>query len=165
MEQIQQHGAIIAVVVLLVIPLLYTFRKYTYPTLYHATEYVIYCAAVHLVLGGLLRFFSYFHEETKFKNYNGTMKEGWTAYTNPLNLQFWDKSQYSPEWFFYAECAVAVGLLYVVIFLRPTSFKSNNAYKKQKDKARAQTASVRPGGATYDRNAAAPRGASKSKVR
>jgi len=164
MEQIQEYGVIIAIVALVVIPLIYTFRKYTYPLLYHTAEYLVYCAIVHVVIGGLLRFFSYFHEETKFKNFNGTMKDGWVPYSNPVNLQFWDKSLYTPEWFFYFECVLAVGLLYVVIFIRPTRFKSNNAYQQKKDKARAERTNQNTGGATYNRGNASARGASKSKL-
>jgi hypothetical protein len=164
MEQIQQNGAIIAVVALVGIPLIYTFRKYTYPAIFHTAEYSIYFAVVHLIVAGLTRAGAYFALETKFKNYNGTIKDTYVEYTTPW-VQFWDKTLYAPQGLFYFECVMALILLYVVIFIRPMRIKSNNAYKKKKDKAREQAAAVRTGGATYDRANAAPRGASKSKLK
>ncbi len=124
-------------------PLLYLFRKQTLPVIYHSVEFVIYCGVVHYVIGGVMRVASWYRSETSFRNTDGSLAKEFTPFTTPLNLHFWEKELYNPQWFFYVEVVVAVLLLYVVIFIRPTRFKRNvykgRTGKPQKTKKTAST--------------------------
>jgi hypothetical protein len=78
----------------------------------------------------LVRVFSWFRSETKFKNFDGSLQESFRPMYTPLYDHFWDKTQYSPEWLFYVELLIAAALLYVVIVIRPTRLsRGKNKYK------------------------------------
>lgn len=128
---LQENGVAYFVGSVVLIPLLVVFRKYTLPVLYHTAEYAIYCAIAHVLIGGLTRVFSWFRAETSFKNYSGDLSPDFVAFTTPLNSGFWQRELYSPQWLFYFEIAVALLLLYVVIFVRPIKFKQK-PYKSKK---------------------------------
>ncbi|PCJ56048.1 MAG: hypothetical protein COA73_12925 [Candidatus Hydrogenedentota bacterium] len=134
-EHLQNNMAVYIVAALAILPPFFYFRKYTFPTLYHTIEYVFYCGIVHYFFGGLMRVFTWFRGETAFKNYDGSIDSGYTGYNTPLGFNFWDKAQYSPVGLFYAEIVFALIILYVVIFLRPTSYRKRNwkiSTKKEK---------------------------------
>jgi len=134
-EHIQSNMNMYIVLALAILPPVIYFQKYTLPVIYHTVEYVLYCTIVHVFFGGLMRIFSWFRGETKFKNYDGSIDSAFAGYSTPLNLHFWDKSQYTPVGLFYTEVAFALIILYVVIFLRPTSFRKKNwviSTKKEK---------------------------------
>lgn len=124
-QHVQQHLGVYVAGAALILPLLYIYRKRTAPVLYHSAEYLIYCTVFHIVMGGLIRVGSWFRLETKFKNNDGTIAADFNPLTNPLNVHFWDKELYSPQWLFYVEIAAAMGLLYLIIAIRPMRFKKN----------------------------------------
>ncbi len=128
---LQENGVAYFVAAVVLIPLIVVFRKYTLPVLYHTVEYALYCAVAHVLIGGLTRAFSWFRGETSFKNYNGDLSPSFVPFTTPLNLNFWQRELYSPQWLFWFEVGVAVMLLYVVIFIRPVKFKQK-PYKSKK---------------------------------
>ena len=128
---IQENGIVYFGVAVVLIPLIVVFRKHTLPVIYHAAEYLLYCAVAHVLLGGLVRAFSWFRGETTFKNYDGSMSAQFTPFTTPLNLNFWQRELYSPQWLFWFEIGVAVLLLYVVLFIRPVKFKNKPQVNKK----------------------------------
>lgn len=132
-QHVQEHLALYVGGVVLVLPLLYLFRKQTAPVLYHTAEYLIYCTVFHFVVGGLFRVGSWFRLETSFRNHDGSIAADYVAFTNPLNFNFWQKELYNPEWLFYFEIAAAAGFLYLVIVVRPMRFK-RNVYKGRVEK-------------------------------
>ena len=130
---LQHNGIAYFVGAMVVIPLIVVFRKYSLPFLFHVGEYLVYCALAHVMISGLTRAFSWFRGETSFKNYAGELEADFVPFTTPLNLNFWQRELYSPEWLFWFECGVAALLLYVVIFLRPVKFR-NKTYESRKPK-------------------------------
>lgn len=143
-QHIEQNVALYVIAVAFAAPLLYLFRKQTLPVIYHGIEYIIYCGVFHYSSGAVMRLISWYRSETSFRNTDGSLAKEFTPFTTPLNLHFWEKELYNPQWFFYAEAVVAVLLLYVVIFIRPTRFKRNvYAAKKEGPKKTKKTAPLR----------------------
>jgi hypothetical protein len=128
---LQENGIAYFLVAVVIIPLAVVFRRYTLPFLYHTAEYAIYCAVAHTVIGGLTRAFSWFRAETAFKSYSGQLSPDFVPMTTPLNMNFWQRSLYSPQWLFWFEIAVALLLVYVVIFIRPAKFKQKPYVSKK----------------------------------
>ena len=143
-QHIEEHIALYAVAVVFGAPVLYLFRKQTLVVIYHGVEYIIYCGVFHYCAGGFLRVISWFRAETSFKNADGSFAKEFTPFTTPLNLHFWEKELYNPQWFFYVEALAAVLLLYVVIFIRPTRFKRNfhRSKTERPQKKKKKTGSV-----------------------
>lgn len=130
---VQENMAAYAVVVFFVLPTIWYFRKWTFPFIYHSIEYVIYCTAFHVLFGGILRVFSWYRVETRFKNFDGSLSSDYVELTNPMSTNFWMKELYSPQWLFYVEVAAALGLLYIVVCIRPIRYK-NTVHKKRIEK-------------------------------
>ncbi len=82
-------------------------------------------------MGGFVSAVSWFREETEFKNFRGDLDPGWSPYTTPLNLDFWQMQYYNPRWLFWFELFLAVFLLYVVIVIRPTRLKHKAVQSKK----------------------------------
>lgn len=123
--------AIYVVAVVVVVPLLYAFRRWTFPVIFHSVEGVFYFVCVHMVIAGMVRFFQYFKSETEMENALGPGEQA-LAMTTPVNINFWQKDLYNPEWLFYFEIAVILGIAYVVLKLRPVNYKRKNRYKGKK---------------------------------
>ncbi len=137
-QHIEQHLALYVVAAVLGAPVLYLFRKRAVPVIYHSVEYIIYCGLFHYFIGGILRVMSWFRSETSFRNTDGSLAKEFTPFTTPLNLHFWEKELYQPQWFFYVEAVVAVLLLYLVIFIRPTRFK-RSVYRRRTEQPQKKT--------------------------
>ncbi len=146
-QHIEEHLALYAVAVVFGVPVLYLFRKQTLVVIYHGLEYFIYCGAFHYLFGGAIRLASWFRAETSFKNADGSFAKEYVPYTTPLNLHFWEKELYNPQWFIYVEAAAAVLLLYVVTCIRPTRFKRNfhRVGKERPQKTKKTTSVGKPG--------------------
>jgi hypothetical protein len=119
---LQEHGAMLAVLAAILLPLGYVFRKFTVPFLFHTAEFAIYVSVFHVVLHGLVRMFSWFRAETEFRNFDGSLRDDFNPIQTPLFHQFWNRELYSPEWLFYVELAAVGVMLYLVIVVRPTRF-------------------------------------------
>ena len=130
-QHLQEHMAIYVVAVVVVLPLLYAFRYWTFPVIFHAVEGVFYFACVHMVIAGLVRFFQYFKSQTEMENALGP-GEAQAAFTTPVNFNFWQKDLYNPEWLFFLEIAAILGIAYVVLKLRPVNYKRKNRYQGKK---------------------------------
>jgi hypothetical protein len=128
---VQAHAAAYAVggVIFLIVAIV--LRKFVLPLLYHTGEYLLYFAVAHSFIAGFVRVFSWFREETEFKNFKGELPPTWTPYTTPMNLNFWQKALYNPHWLFWVELAIAAGLLYVVVMIRPTRLR-HKTYKSKR---------------------------------
>jgi hypothetical protein len=126
---VQEYGIAYFGIALVILPLLVVFRKYTLPFIYHSVEYILYCAVAHVMIGGLVRAFSWFRSETTFKSFDDSAPVA--SFKTPIAQGFWQKELYNPEWLFWFEVGVAALLLYVVIFVRPVKFKQK-PYKSKK---------------------------------
>lgn len=135
-QHVQENLAMYAVIGVVLLPVAYVFRKQVVPFLYHTAEFLVYCALTHALLGGFTRAASWFREQTTFQNAIEA-KRGPTNWTTPLNFDLWQKELYNPQWLFYVEIALALGLLYVVVAIRPIRHKRNvNKLAKNKTPAR-----------------------------
>lgn len=132
-QHIEEHLALYVVAAVFGAPVLYLFRRQSLPVIYHSIEYIIYCVLFHYFTGGVMRLMSWYRSETSFRNTDGSLSKDFTPFTTPLNLHFWEKELYHPQWFFYVEAVVAMLLLYVVIFIRPARFK-RNVYRGRTEK-------------------------------
>ncbi len=130
-SNLQSNAAIYAVAAAAALVITVVFRKWVIPFLYHTVEYAIYFAAAHSFLAGFVRAFSWFREETEFKNFKGDVVGDWTPYTTPFSLDFWQMSLYNPQWLFWLELAIAALLLYVVVIIRPTRLKAKPMQNKK----------------------------------
>ena len=128
---VQDHAAAYAVGGVIFLIVTVVFRKFMLPLLYHTAEYLAYCTVAHVLLGGFVRTFSWFREETEFKNFKGETLSTFKPFTTPLDLNFWQQSLYNPHWLFWFEAVIAAGLLYVVVVIRPTRLR-HKTYKSKK---------------------------------
>lgn len=133
LEHVQNNVAAYAIGGVTALIIIVAFYKYVKPVLYHTAEYLLYCASVHLLLAGFVRAFSWFREETQFKNFKGDLDPDWSPYTTPVLEAFWKIEFYNPKWLFWVEVALAAFLLYVVIVIRPVRLK-HKAVKSKKPK-------------------------------
>lgn len=131
LEHIQANAAAYAIGGVTALIIIVAFYKYVKPVLYHTLEYVMYCTVVHLFLAGFVRAFSWFREETEFKNFKGVLDPDWEPYTTPVTEAFWKMEFYNPQWLFWLEVALAAFLLYIVIVIRPIRLKHKAVQNKK----------------------------------
>ena len=129
LEHLQTHQTAYIVGLACALPLFILFRKYTLPALYHVLEFSIYVVCMHVLMGGIIRMFSWFREETAFKSALGEPLNGFVPMTTPISDGFWLKKNYSPEWLFYFELGLIAFIMYVVIVIRPVKLGNTNFYK------------------------------------
>lgn len=139
-QHLQDNLAVYAVAAAVLLPVAYVFRRQVVPFIYHTFEYLVYCTLTHILLGGFTRAASWFHEQTTFHNAIEA-KRGPTNWTTPISTNFWHKELYNPEWLFYMEIVLALGLLYVVVVIRPIRHR-RNVYKGSKNKKPVQKKNI-----------------------
>lgn len=127
LEHLQEHMAIYIVAAVVVLPLTYAFRQWTFPVIFHGLEGAFYFVCLHLVLGGMVRFFQYFKSETEMESALGTAGAR-APFTTPMNLDLWQRELYEPEWLFYVEIGLILAIAYVVLRMRPVNYKRKNRY-------------------------------------
>ena len=126
-DHIRDNVVVYGVVSVLLIPVLYAFRQFTGPFLFHTLETIIYAIVFHLVFAGAVRFLSYFKNATSIdRAYGGDVDL--VGYTTPLQ-DFWKQELYYPRWLFYVEVAALLGIIGIVVYFRPMSMKGVNRYK------------------------------------
>lgn len=131
-QHIQAHLAIYVTGAAVLLPLLYAFRYWTFPVIFHAIELTLYLSLFHVVTGGLVRFFQYFKSQTQMENALGPGAQE-AAWTTPINLNFWQKDLYEPIGLFYFEIGAAVFLLFLVYKFRPVKYNRKNRYKGKEE--------------------------------
>lgn len=146
-QNIQENAVAYGVTAAVLIPLIYAFRQHTFPIIFHSLEAVFYMVTFHLVLGGMVRFFQYFKSASRMENALGEAAAT-PVITTPINMNFWQKELYEPEWLFYFEAGAALFLLFVVIKLRPVRYSGKNRYKG-KDGGQANRRRVKKSAQTY----------------
>ncbi|MCH7959548.1 MAG: hypothetical protein IID08_05435 [Candidatus Hydrogenedentes bacterium] len=128
LQNIQENAVAYGVTAAVLVPLIYAFRQHTFPIIFHTLEAAFYMCSFHLVLGGMVRFFQYFKSASHMENALGEAAAT-PVMTTPINLNFWQRELYEPEWLFYFEVAAALALLFLVIKIRPVRYKGKNRYK------------------------------------
>lgn len=150
LENIQNNLVAYVVVFGMVGTLLFVFRKQTGPVVFHAIEGSIYAAIFHLAFSLIVLGLSSFKSAAVFDPGEkvATFTTSWWA---P-----WDRSGYSPEWLFYVTCVGWVGIIYLIVFIRPMS--SSNQYKgtaPDPKVAAARKSVARGGGSSMNQGASA----------
>lgn len=103
-------GLAVAIVVIAVT------RKYSVPILAWVAEYVVYCGLFHAFLGGVVRFFAWFRDNTQME-WREEYKEV-TTWQTPWTA-FWNRQLYEPQWLFWVEVGFAVLILAAMIRYKP----------------------------------------------
>jgi hypothetical protein len=82
----------------------------------------------HVVIFGIVAFFAWFRKASSFQNVDTSGTVTQATLTTPLR-QFWDQTLYRPPFLFWFEVIGFVGILYIVVWIRPTQIASKNKYK------------------------------------
>lgn len=132
LEHLREHMAVYIASGVIILPLLYAFREYTGPVLFHGLETAIYLTVFHVGFHYLISVFSWFRDQTEMNALGETGAKA--AMTTPMQ-EFWLREAYSPSWLFWVEIAVVLLVLYIVVIIRPVRMKKKNKYEgKDKQK-------------------------------
>lgn len=132
LEHLREHMALYIASGVIVLPLLYAFRTYTGPVLFHSLETAIYLTVFHVGFHYLINVFSWFRDQTEMDALGNTGQK--PPLVSPLQ-EFWIRDAYNPSWLFWFEVVVVLAILYVVVVVRPVRMRKKNAYKgKEQEK-------------------------------
>lgn len=97
-------------------PIILIFRKYTFPAIQWALEWVIYCGLFHVVVHLIVRLVRWFHYNTQMEMIEeNRVHMDWAT---PL-VEFWNREGYKPGWLFWMELVAAVLFLVAMLRYRP----------------------------------------------
>lgn len=131
LEHLREHYKIYAGILLVGVPPILIFRRFTIPAILYTVEFVIYAVLMHGVLGGVVRLAAWFKAESAMKrafNARANTDPGWTT---PFRY-FYDRTLYHPPWLFYLEIGLVAAILVAMWKYRPM--------RAQKKKIRPLTA-------------------------
>jgi len=112
----QEYAAYYGIGALVLLPIIFFTRRFSVPAILWSVEIAIYFIIFHVFLHGLVLTVRWFNKESQMKFLVEEKTDpGWTT---PL-LEFWDRSQYNPEWIIYLEGAFLLGIILLVIRMRP----------------------------------------------
>lgn len=133
LEHLREHMALYIISGVVIVPLLYAFRQYTAPILFHGLETAIYLTVFHVGFHYLIGVFSWFRTQTEMNALGETGAK--VPMTTPLQ-EFWLRDAYNPSWLLWVEVGVVVIVLYIVVVIRPVRMKKKNKYQgKDKQKS------------------------------
>lgn len=132
------------ILLLALLPLVYVTRRYSVPMILYAIETVIYIGLMHFGVGLIARVAAWFKDQSSMKRAFGTQQAETPDWSNPW-LAFWDRSQYNPDWLFWAEVALAALIVFLVWRLRPVRVRR---------RPKAPPPKPRPGTYSYNTNPA-----------
>ena len=128
LTHLQTHVAYYVGGAVIVLPVILYFRKWSFPTLLFTIETILYLAAMHLVVAGIVRAGAWFKGETAMEVVaEAQAPPDWTT---PL-FEFWRKELYVPETIAYVELGVAAVVILAVIRFRPLRFKRRRKRKSE----------------------------------
>lgn len=118
MEHLQARWAAYVGLFVCSLPLLYLGRRYVVPVVTFVLEIVFFVGILHVIIHGFTRLTAWYSEHTAVENSLIGVEPENPGWTTPL-AEFWNKSQYSPEWIFYVELALLCVITYIVWRYRP----------------------------------------------
>ncbi len=130
-EHLREHYKLYVGIVLVLLPPVVFFRRYTIPAILYTIEFVVYCVLMHCLLGGVIRLASWFKAESAMKRAFDSVRDTNPQWKTPI-VYFYDRSLYNPQWVFYLEIAAVIAILVLMYKYRPL--------RAQKKKARPLTA-------------------------
>lgn len=132
------------IILLCSLPFVFLLRRWVLPPILYAIEIAVYMVIMHVVTGGIVRFFAWFKEETQM-DWTDNLPKAVADWTTPW-FEFWRKELYEPTWLFYLEIAFAVIIIILVFKFRP--MKTQKVKKKpataSQNSKKLSTTSVRP---------------------
>ena len=139
----QQNWLGYVILLALLLPFIYVFRRVALPAIQWALELCVYASAFHIVMHFLLRVIRWFRTESQMKMLaDERVDPGWQT---PLT-QFWDKSLYKPEWVLYFEIGMVV--LFVLLMIRYRPMKTQRLGPKRESVRKGQVPRLRPPGSS-----------------
>jgi len=94
-------------------------RKYSVPVILFAAEFAIYSAAVHVMVGCVVRLAAWFKDQSTMKRAHDIVGENLNPGWQTPWLRFYDRSDYDPQWLFFFELVVVIGILVMMWRLKP----------------------------------------------
>ncbi|MCP4638948.1 MAG: hypothetical protein GY851_00870, partial [bacterium] len=113
-EHVQYFWKGYVAVAVLLLPVLYYFRRQMAPVILWTGEGIIYLAVFHIAILALIKVTSWFRVSTRMHWQDKTPPD-WNM---PL-WQVWKHTEYNPHWIVYVELAALVGIAYYMIRYRP----------------------------------------------
>lgn len=138
-SNVQEHAAILVVLAIVLLPILYAFRRYTGPFFMYVGELIAYSLVFHTIVHGIVRLFAWFRKESAFRDGFGNPIDEISPLRTPFLNNFWDRALYAPTWLFYFELVCVAAIFYVVIFLRPTRFGRSHRQRTKRRETRKKT--------------------------
>lgn len=114
----REHYKLYAGILLVSLPPILIFRRYTIPAILYTVEFVVYACLMHALLGGVIRLASWFKAESAMKRAFETAASVNPNWKTPFK-EFYDRSQYNPQWLFYVEIAALAAILVLMWKYRP----------------------------------------------
>lgn len=157
---VKENQAILAVAIIILIPIGFIYQKQAAPILFHMIEYLLYLSVAHTIIYAGVQVVAWYKLQTP--DINGETSIPFNTPINPLAENFFDKTLYSPTGLIYFEALVALGLLYIVVIVRPTAYSASNKYKGNKERGMPSKSSPSGRRSRYDRNKANDQRSQKS---
>ena len=117
-EHLREHYKLYVGIILVLLPPVVFFRRYSIPAILYAVEFVIYCLLMHSILGGVTRLVSWFKTESAMKRAFDRLADTNPGWTTPF-VHFYDRTLYNPTWLFYVEIVAVVGIVVLMWKYRP----------------------------------------------
>ena len=127
----------------LLLPFIYVFRRVAVPAIQWGVELCIYGAIFHVVMHGVLKLIRWFRVESQMKwRVEERTDPGWqTPLTN-----FWESELYKPGWIFYFEIGMVVFFIFLMLRYRP--MKTQRPGPQRKMLRKGQVPQLRPPGSS-----------------
>lgn len=123
---IQDNWIAYAILIVCLVPVLYVFRDYTRPFIFHGFEVAIYMAIFHVVFHFGVGIAAWFRYESSFDK---SITVDWNT---PLAVGFWQRELYVPQGLFWAEVVVLFLFIFIVWRFRPMKLGDKNTYRSTK---------------------------------
>jgi hypothetical protein len=148
-----ENQAVLVVTVIVLIPIMFMYQSKSAPILFHSIEYCLYMSVAHTLIYAVVQIVAWYKSQTP--DINGLSPIPYNTPINPISQNFFDKTMYNPIGLLYFETLVALGLLYIVVIVRPTSYTSTNKYKGNKERGMSEKDGASRSKSRYNRSKAA----------
>ena len=128
---LQENAILYGAIVVCGTPLIYVTRKFSVPTILYALEYSIYAAGMHLAMWCLVSVTRWFKESSSMRALDDAGRpEDAPEWGTPL-INFWERTEYDPEWIWKVEVALLVVILLLMWRYRPMKIQRKSKRKTQ----------------------------------
>jgi len=117
-EHLREHYKLYVGIFLVLLPPVVFFRRWSIPAILYAIEFVVYCALMHSILGGVIRLAAWFKTESAMKRAFDRLADSNPGWTTPFRY-FYDRTLYNPKWLFYLEIVAVAAIVVMMWKYRP----------------------------------------------